>query len=94
MVRPEIETVAPESTMKTREAVSRCCRPVLPSIRSRRPRPSVMSGGPQRRCRGDESVEQVELVLGIVDEVDAAATGHYGESEEGTRAGRRDRRRR
>src|ERR1700732_2878363 len=37
--------------------------------RMRSPRPSTTSGGLLRRYRGDESVEQVELVLGIVHEV-------------------------
>src|ERR1700674_3590419 len=45
----------------------------------RGPRPSTMSGGILRQYRGDESVEQVELVLGIVDEVDAATAGHHCE---------------
>ena len=47
----------------------------------RRPRPSMMRRGPLRQSEADESVEQVELVLGIVDEVDAACAGHHGEPE-------------
>src|SRR5277367_2913294 len=53
-------------------------------------RPSATSGGMRR----DESVKQVELVLGIVDEVDAACTGHYGEPEQRASAGRCEQRRR
>jgi hypothetical protein len=39
-------------------------------------------------------VEQVELVLGIVDEVDSRSAGHHGEAEERARAIRPDGRRR
>ena len=53
-------------------------------IARRAPRPLTMRGG---FCAADdrssaESMEQVELILRIVDEVDAACAGHHGQPEQ------------
>ncbi len=39
-------------------------------------------GDERRHALSGESGKQVELALGIVDEVDAAHTGHHGEPEQ------------
>src|SRR5580658_1130432 len=57
-------------------------------METRSPRPSMMSGGPLLTIARAESLsEQVELVFGIVDEVDAVRARGNRESKERTTAG-------